>query len=156
MISSISPNHGVDSYSVSYGQFNNNGYLTDENLNSVQSDRLQDVTKKFTELGSKMGPSDINGKYTVDNGSMMVDAQNDWSPGTAKKLIKSEGLSTSPDDSDSSGSFKNGDHAVTLIDKIDEKPLPDHHARRPMNAFLIFCKRHRGIVRERYPNLENR
>lgn len=33
---------------------------------------------------------------------------------------------------------------------------PEHHARRPMNAFLIFCKRHRGIVREKYPNLENR
>lgn len=33
---------------------------------------------------------------------------------------------------------------------------PDHHARRPMNAFLIFCKRHRAIVRDRHPNLENR
>lgn len=33
---------------------------------------------------------------------------------------------------------------------------PSHHARRPMNAFLIFCKRHRPIVRERYPHLENR
>lgn len=43
----------------------------------------------------------------------------------------------------------------------EEKPsvaglAPDHHARRPMNAFLIFCKRHRAIVREKYPNLENR
>ncbi|KPI90989.1 HMG box transcription factor BBX [Papilio xuthus] len=33
---------------------------------------------------------------------------------------------------------------------------PAHHARRPMNAFLIFCKRHRSVVRDRYPNLENR
>lgn len=33
---------------------------------------------------------------------------------------------------------------------------PAHHARRPMNAFLIFCKRHRGVVRDRYPHLENR
>lgn len=45
--------------------------------------------------------------------------------------------------------------------KKEEKPLiaglaPDHHARRPMNAFLIFCKRHRTLVREKYPNLENR
>lgn len=39
--------------------------------------------------------------------------------------------------------------------KGDDK-APDHHARRPMNAFLIFCKRHRAIVREKYPNLENR
>ena len=28
--------------------------------------------------------------------------------------------------------------------------------RRPMNAFLLFCKRHRGIVKEKYPTLENR
>ena len=33
---------------------------------------------------------------------------------------------------------------------------PSHHARRPMNAFLIFCKKHRPIVRKRYQNLENR
>lgn len=33
---------------------------------------------------------------------------------------------------------------------------PSHHARRPMNAFLIFCKKHRPIVRDKFPNLENR
>ncbi|XP_071441048.1 HMG box transcription factor BBX-like isoform X2 [Hetaerina americana] len=38
----------------------------------------------------------------------------------------------------------------------EKGPEPAHHARRPMNAFLIFCKRHRGVVRERYPQLENR
>lgn len=57
--------------------------------------------------------------------------------------------------------------------KVDEVK-PEHHVkqiiltfaaiyslfhfqvRRPMNAFLIFCKRHRALVREKYPNLENR
>lgn len=39
--------------------------------------------------------------------------------------------------------------------KIDDRK-PEHHVRRPMNAFLIFCKRHRALVREKYPNLENR
>uniref|UniRef100_A0A6M2DSB7 HMG box domain-containing protein n=1 Tax=Xenopsylla cheopis TaxID=163159 RepID=A0A6M2DSB7_XENCH len=34
--------------------------------------------------------------------------------------------------------------------------VPPHHARRPMNAFLIFCKRHRNVVKDKYPNLENR
>lgn len=38
----------------------------------------------------------------------------------------------------------------------EEETSPSHHARRPMNAFLIFCKKHRPIVRERFPNLENR
>lgn len=42
-----------------------------------------------------------------------------------------------------------------IRDDLDDK-TPDHHARRPMNAFLIFCKRHRSIVRDRHPNLENR
>nr|CAD7458424.1 unnamed protein product [Timema tahoe] len=46
-------------------------------------------------------------------------------------------------------------------DKGDEEESaegqqPAHHARRPMNAFLIFCKRHRHVVRHRYPHLENR
>ncbi len=41
-------------------------------------------------------------------------------------------------------------------DSNDADKTPDHHARRPMNAFLIFCKRHRALVREKYPNLENR
>lgn len=37
-----------------------------------------------------------------------------------------------------------------------EEQSPAHHARRPMNAFLIFCKKHRPIVRQKFPNLENR
>ncbi|KAL6444043.1 hypothetical protein ACFW04_001767 [Cataglyphis niger] len=37
-----------------------------------------------------------------------------------------------------------------------ESREPAHHARRPMNAFLIFCKRHRGSVRSGFPHLENR
>ncbi|KAK9869950.1 hypothetical protein WA026_006048 [Henosepilachna vigintioctopunctata] len=38
----------------------------------------------------------------------------------------------------------------------EDQSSPSHHARRPMNAFLIFCKKHRPIVRDRFPNLENR
>ncbi|EDV47618.1 uncharacterized protein LOC6549952 [Drosophila erecta] len=41
-------------------------------------------------------------------------------------------------------------------DQAADTTRPEHHARRPMNAFLIFCKRHRGIVKERYKTLENR
>lgn len=28
--------------------------------------------------------------------------------------------------------------------------------RRPMNAFMIFSKRHRGLVHQRHPNQDNR
>ncbi|KAL1509870.1 hypothetical protein ABEB36_004542 [Hypothenemus hampei] len=37
-----------------------------------------------------------------------------------------------------------------------EDTSPAHHARRPPNAFLIFCKKHRPVVRLRYPTTENR
>ncbi|CAK1542884.1 unnamed protein product [Leptosia nina] len=42
------------------------------------------------------------------------------------------------------------------MQEMDGETEPAHHARRPMNAFLIFCKRHRSVVRDKYPNLENR
>lgn len=154
MISSISPNSAVDSYSA-YAQFNNNGYLTDENLNSVQANRLQRVTKQFSELGKIMGASDVDAKYSV--GSNTVGSRHEWYQGASQTLTSGERLST--DDSDSSGSFKNSADQIQAaldIKHDDDKSMPDHHARRPMNAFLIFCKRHRAIVRERYPNLENR
>lgn len=157
MISSISPSGSVDSYSP-YVQFSNNGYLIDENLNSVQSDRLQRVAKQFSELSSKMGANDVDATFTIKNES--TSAQKKWyATDESKVIVNGERFSTSTDDSDSSASFKNGaDHSQIVLDnKSDEdKPMPDHHARRPMNAFLIFCKRHRAIVRERYPNLENR
>ena len=46
----------------------------------------------------------------------------------------------SPEDSD--GSKESGGGAPSV--------------RRPMNAFLIFCKRHRTLVREKNPHLDNR
>lgn len=30
------------------------------------------------------------------------------------------------------------------------------HIRRPMNAFMIFSKRHRAMVHQRHPNQDNR
>ena len=34
--------------------------------------------------------------------------------------------------------------------------MDKEHIRRPMNAFMIFSKRHRAIVHERYPHQDNR
>lgn len=160
MISSISPSSGVDSYSR-YVQLNNNGYLIDQNLNSVQSNRLQLVTKQYaSELGNKMGASDIDVNYSSIT-TESIGMRNKWCADASQTMTNGERLSTSADDSDSSGSFKTGIDQLQVTvcgggKSDEEKPMPDHHARRPMNAFLIFCKRHRAIVRERYPNLENR
>ncbi|CAH1992095.1 unnamed protein product [Acanthoscelides obtectus] len=45
---------------------------------------------------------------------------------------------------------------IEVDQSSNKEETPSHHARRPPNAFLIFCKKHRPIVRERFPNLENR
>ncbi|KAJ8403805.1 hypothetical protein AAFF_G00346730 [Aldrovandia affinis] len=38
----------------------------------------------------------------------------------------------------------------------EEEESPGRRARRPMNAFLLFCKRHRSLVRQQHPRLDNR
>lgn len=37
-----------------------------------------------------------------------------------------------------------------------EEDSTEQRARRPMNAFLLFCKRHRSLVRQEHPRLDNR
>lgn len=61
-----------------------------------------------------------------------------------------------PESSDGPVVCENGSPTIKQEDRALSTATPDHHARRPMNAFLIFCKRHRTIVRDRHPNLENR
>lgn len=67
-----------------------------------------------------------------------------------------------PTISESSSSFSGGScynssspsppSPETVIKTVEQ----DHHTRRPMNVFLIFCKRHREIVRDKHKTLENR
>ncbi|KAM9846875.1 HMG box transcription factor BBX [Aulostomus maculatus] len=40
-------------------------------------------------------------------------------------------------------------------EEVEEDPN-EQRARRPMNAFLLFCKRHRSLVRQEHPRLDNR
>ncbi|XP_061074486.1 HMG box transcription factor BBX-like isoform X1 [Conger conger] len=41
-------------------------------------------------------------------------------------------------------------------DEVEEEDSSEQRARRPMNAFLLFCKRHRSLVRQEHPRLDNR
>jgi len=42
-------------------------------------------------------------------------------------------------------------------DETESEPAADKaHLHRPMNAFLLFCKQHRPVVREKHPSIENR
>ncbi|KAG8451983.1 hypothetical protein GDO86_003969 [Hymenochirus boettgeri] len=38
----------------------------------------------------------------------------------------------------------------------EDNESSEQRARRPMNAFLLFCKRHRSLVRQEHPRLDNR
>uniref|UniRef100_A0A8C1TG26 HMG box transcription factor BBX n=1 Tax=Cyprinus carpio TaxID=7962 RepID=A0A8C1TG26_CYPCA len=42
------------------------------------------------------------------------------------------------------------------IEDDGEEYSSEQRARRPMNAFLLFCKRHRSLVRQEHPRLDNR
>uniref|UniRef100_F7AFZ8 HMG box transcription factor BBX n=1 Tax=Xenopus tropicalis TaxID=8364 RepID=F7AFZ8_XENTR len=41
-------------------------------------------------------------------------------------------------------------------DETEDNDSSEQRARRPMNAFLLFCKRHRSLVRQEHPRLDNR
>ncbi|XP_041440066.1 HMG box transcription factor BBX isoform X2 [Xenopus laevis] len=41
-------------------------------------------------------------------------------------------------------------------DETEDNETSEQRARRPMNAFLLFCKRHRSLVRQEHPRLDNR
>ncbi|XP_039600365.1 HMG box transcription factor BBX isoform X1 [Polypterus senegalus] len=41
-------------------------------------------------------------------------------------------------------------------DETEDEESSEQRARRPMNAFLLFCKRHRSLVRQEHPRLDNR
>ena len=45
---------------------------------------------------------------------------------------------------------------LLFFSKMESSEGEKRDVRRPMNAFLIFCKRHRSIVREKNPDLDNR
>ncbi|KAM8869920.1 protein capicua homolog isoform 2-T5 [Spinachia spinachia] len=61
-------------------------------------------------------------------------------------------LSTSP--------VKRRTQSLSALPKDGDKSCPGKrekdHIRRPMNAFMIFSKRHRALVHQRHPNQDNR
>lgn len=61
------------------------------------------------------------------------------------------------------GSNGNGKRRTQSLSSLHGKDLPNtqkgsgrERIRRPMNAFMIFSKRHRALVHQRHPNQDNR
>ena len=60
--------------------------------------------------------------------------------------------------SDTVGSFGGAKKRAQSLPASKEELLKDQpeRIRRPMNAFMIFSKRHRALVHQKHPNQDNR
>lgn len=137
---------------------NNNNNINHKNNNNTDSESVTYYLLKTLNNNNNIATL-TNGKnpfgFGEENGKSCI----------ASDQVKNDRFGTDGDESNESGTIdvvgadanRNGlDHPTSGNGLSGDEKAPDHHARRPMNAFLIFCKRHRAIVREKYPNLENR
>uniref|UniRef100_A0A4W5QPK5 Capicua transcriptional repressor a n=1 Tax=Hucho hucho TaxID=62062 RepID=A0A4W5QPK5_9TELE len=56
----------------------------------------------------------------------------------------------------STGAIKRRTQSLSALPKDGDRKREKDHIRRPMNAFMIFSKRHRALVHQRHPNQDNR
>lgn len=77
---------------------------------------------------------------------------------TETKSVPVHTLENNKDDDPTSDKDKNGTDKNRSDKNGTDKNGTDSAdgGRRPMNAFLIFCKKHRSVVKKSYPNSENR
>ncbi|XP_013889990.1 protein capicua homolog isoform X2 [Austrofundulus limnaeus] len=66
----------------------------------------------------------------------------------------SPGMANEP--SPSTGPMKRRTQSLSALPKDGDRKREKDHIRRPMNAFMIFSKRHRALVHQRHPNQDNR
>ncbi|XP_053167671.1 HMG box transcription factor BBX isoform X2 [Hemicordylus capensis] len=81
-----------------------------------------------------------------------------WHPLLAKKVLDfSEEEDEEEDEEDIDKVHLLGaDGLEHDADETEDEESSEQRARRPMNAFLLFCKRHRSLVRQEHPRLDNR
>nr|XP_046183514.1 protein capicua homolog isoform X4 [Oncorhynchus gorbuscha] len=60
------------------------------------------------------------------------------------------------DPAPSTGPIKRRTQSLSALPKDGDRKREKDHIRRPMNAFMIFSKRHRALVHQRHPNQDNR
>ncbi|CAL1583537.1 unnamed protein product [Knipowitschia caucasica] len=72
------------------------------------------------------------------------DTDDPFSPGVAN------------DPSPSAATAKRRTQSLSALPNQGDRKREKDHIRRPMNAFMIFSKRHRALVHQRHPNQDNR
>ncbi|XP_012632648.2 HMG box transcription factor BBX isoform X2 [Microcebus murinus] len=81
-----------------------------------------------------------------------------WHPLLAKKLLDFSEEEEEEDEEEDIDKvqFLGADGLEQDVGETEDDESPEQRARRPMNAFLLFCKRHRSLVRQEHPRLDNR
>ncbi|XP_070703142.1 protein capicua homolog [Pempheris klunzingeri] len=100
------------------------------------------------ERGSPSCPPPTNDNPPTDRGGADSETESDtddpFSPGVAS------------DPAPSTGPIKRRTQSLSALPKDGDRKREKDHIRRPMNAFMIFSKRHRALVHQRHPNQDNR
>ncbi|XP_042362942.1 protein capicua homolog [Plectropomus leopardus] len=100
------------------------------------------------ERGSPSCPPPTNDNPPADRGGADSETESDtddpFSPGVAN------------DPAPSTGPMKRRTQSLSALPKDGDRKREKDHIRRPMNAFMIFSKRHRALVHQRHPNQDNR
>ncbi|KAM3596567.1 uncharacterized protein V6R79_016898 [Siganus canaliculatus] len=100
------------------------------------------------ERGSPSCPPPTNDNPPADRGGADSETESDtddpFSPGVAS------------DPAPSTGPMKRRTQSLSALPKDGDRKREKDHIRRPMNAFMIFSKRHRALVHQRHPNQDNR
>ncbi|XP_068566957.1 protein capicua homolog isoform X2 [Cebidichthys violaceus] len=100
------------------------------------------------ERGSMSCPPPTNDNPPTDRGGADSETESDtddpFSPGVAN------------DAAPSTGTMKRRTQSLSALPKDGDRKREKDHIRRPMNAFMIFSKRHRALVHQRHPNQDNR
>ncbi|XP_058474551.1 protein capicua homolog isoform X2 [Solea solea] len=100
------------------------------------------------ERGSPSCPPSTNDNPSTDRGGADSETESDtddpFSPGVANEAAPS------------TGPIKRRTQSLSALPKDGDRKREKDHIRRPMNAFMIFSKRHRALVHQRHPNQDNR
>ncbi|XP_045041996.2 HMG box transcription factor BBX isoform X3 [Desmodus rotundus] len=81
-----------------------------------------------------------------------------WHPLLTKNLVdfSEEGEDEDEEEDIDKVQLLGADGLEQDVGETEDDESPEQRARRPMNAFLLFCKRHRSLVRQKHPRLDNR
>ncbi|XP_063700399.1 HMG box transcription factor BBX [Culicoides brevitarsis] len=159
---------------VSINSKNNNTTIINNNNNIINSNSshqksnilINNNTFKSTPSVKTTLISDLNNLHNYSkspnaienkpNKSQQQHQNNKMSRVNLEEVIQRQENKTTDDEEEDFDQKSQSAQSMKNDENCGDDKMPDHHARRPMNAFLIFCKRHRSIVRDRHPNLENR